>query len=81
MKRVRDVRDDADQILIDKHGLSRDIMGDLPQKVGDIRDWILLALEDEPEPLDEPTDEDEALEGIENAMDGNEPNDAYPAAA
>jgi hypothetical protein len=55
MKRVRDVRDDADQILIDKHGLSRDIMGDLPQKVGDIRDWILLALEDEPEPLDEPT--------------------------
>lgn len=68
-----EARDDADQVLIDKHGLSRDIMGELPQKIAELRDRILLALEDEPEPMDEPTEEVDALQAIEDAMAGEDP--------
>jgi hypothetical protein len=87
VEHLYDARDDSDQVLVDKHGLRRDIMGELPQKIADLRDRILLALEDEPEPMDEPTDEIDALQAIEDAMSGEAPeeetgsDDTYPEAA
>ncbi len=80
LDRLYDARDGSDQVLIDKHGLRRDIMGELPQKIADLRDRILLAMEDEPEPLEEPTDEIDALTAIEDAMEGEDP-DNYSEAA
>jgi hypothetical protein len=86
VERLYEARDDSDQLLIEKHELRRDVMGDLPRRIGDLRDRILVALEDEPEPLEEPTDESEALTAIEDAMSGEElPHgdnpDSYPEAA
>jgi hypothetical protein len=87
VERLYEARDDSDQVLIDKHGLRRDIMGELPQTISELRDRVLLALEDEPEPMEEPNDEVDALEAIEAAMsdeDYGEPSgsdDEYPKPA
>lgn len=81
MDRLYDMHDDTDQSLIDKHGLRRDIVGELPRKLSDLRDSILLALEDEPEDLDDANDDDDALKAIEDAMDGEDPDSAYDEAA
>jgi hypothetical protein len=86
VEQLYDARDDSGQVLVEKHGLRRDIVGELPRTIGDVRDRVLLALEDEPEPLDEPSQEIEALQSIEDAMsDGgsveDDAEDGYPDAA
>ncbi len=80
--RLYEMRDDADQVLIDRHGLRRDIMGGLPETIIKIRDNVVVALEDEAEPLDDPTDEMQTMEAIESAFDNSsEPIEDRPEAA
>lgn len=75
------LRGDADEVLVDEHGLRRDIMGELPAKIGELRDLILVSLQEEPEPFEEDdTDDQDALQAIEDAMDKTEP-DEYDEAA
>ncbi|MHB1571840.1 MAG: hypothetical protein ACYC0H_21910 [Solirubrobacteraceae bacterium] len=69
-------RDDTDQVLIDKHGLQREIMGQLPQRISELRDKILLALEDEPDPMEQDPDDVDAREAVERAMTGEDPSGA-----
>ncbi len=76
-----EMRDDADQVLINRHGLRRDIMGGLPETIIKIRDNVFVAFEDETEPLDDPTDETQTMEAIESAFDGLEPIDDHAEAA
>jgi hypothetical protein len=77
VERLYEMRDDADQVLIDRHGLRRDIMGGLPETIIKIRDNIFVALEDEPQPLDDATDEMGAVKAIESAFDGLETTDDH----
>lgn len=80
--RLYEMRDDADQVLIDRHGLRRDIMGGLPETIIKIRDNVVVALEDEAEPLDDPTDEMQTMEAIESAFNNSsEPIEESPEAA
>lgn len=80
--RLYEMRDDADQVLIDRHGLRRDIMGGLPETIIKIRDNVVVALEDEAVPLDDPTDEIQTMEAIESAFDNSsEPIEDRPEAA
>ncbi|HTC60049.1 MAG TPA: hypothetical protein VK691_08020 [Solirubrobacteraceae bacterium] len=72
MNQIYDARDESEQVLVDRHGLRQDLMGEMPQRIGAIRDRILRALEDEPEPADESAAESDALEAIESAMGGLE---------
>ena len=81
VERLYEARDDAEQIMIDRYGLRRDIMGALPETIIKIRDNIVVALEDESQPLDDPTDEVETVEAIESAFDGLDPVDSYTGAA
>ncbi len=81
VERLYEMRDDADQVLIDRHGLRRDVEGDLPETIIKIRDNIFVALEAEVESLDSPTDEMQTTASIESAFDGLEPIDDRPEAA
>ncbi len=76
IERLYEMRDDADNVLIDRHGLRRDVMGMLPEVIIDIRDRIVIALEEGQEPLEDPDDEEDALRAVENAMDGLGHDDA-----
>lgn len=68
--RLYELTDDTGKVLIDERGLRRDLMADLPDRLLKLRDEVLLALEDEPEPFEEDgTGEHDALEAIERAMD------------
>jgi hypothetical protein len=81
VERLYEMRDDADQVLIDRHGLRRDIIGGLPETIIKIRDSIVVALEDETQPLDDPTDEMGTVEAIESAFDGLEATDDHAEVA
>jgi hypothetical protein len=68
--RLYQMRDDGGEALIDRHGFSRDILGELPEAIIKIRDNIVLAMEDEQEPLDDPDGEEDAMRAVEDAIEG-----------
>jgi hypothetical protein len=67
VKELFEVRDADGRALIDKYGLDRAIVGDVPASLSDIRDDVLLSIADEPEALDE-EDDHEAIGALEDAL-------------
>lgn len=72
--RLYDMKDDEDNVLIDRYGLRRDVVLETPGKLMEARDRILLGMEVEVEPFEEdPDGEEEALRTIESVIDGIDP--------
>lgn len=68
MGEVRDVRDDAGEPLVNKHGLRQEIVGELPAKLAALRDRIVRDVEDDAETLADPDEETKELNALEAAM-------------
>jgi hypothetical protein len=69
-----EIRDSDGQALIEKHGLDRSIMGELPAGMSELRDLVLVSLADDKANDDGDEHDPEDLEAIEDALMGDEPS-------
>lgn len=76
---ILEIRDADGQSLADKHGLDRGLMGEMPGRVNEVRDLVLLSLAEDQSDDDgfEPAPED--LDAIESALMASGDDSSEPA--